>query len=74
MPIVKDATNSRKSRRLKKTIAKAGQARAKGEKAIKNIKSSSSASDIAKNQSKALKQRRKYDRMAKRAERIGKRM
>ena len=74
MPIVKDATNSRKSRRLKKTIAKAGQARAKGKKAIKNIKSSSSASNIAKNQSKALKQRRKYDRMAKRAERIGKRM
>jgi hypothetical protein len=74
MPIVKDATNSRKSRRLKKTIAKASQARAKGEKAIKNIKSSSSTSDIAKNQSKALKQRRKYDRMAKRAERIGKRM
>lgn len=74
MPIVKDATSSRKSRRLKKTIGKAVEARNKGEKAIKNIKSSSSASDIAKNQAKALKQRRKYDRMKKRAGRIGKRM
>ncbi len=74
MPIVKDATSSRKSRRLEKTIGKAVEARNKGEKAIKNIKSSSSASDIAKNQAKALKQRRKYDRMKKRAGRIGKRM
>ena len=73
MPIVKDATSSRKSRRIQKAIGKATEARAKGTKAIKNIKSSSSASDVAKNQAKALKQRRKYDRMKKRVERISKR-
>ena len=57
MPIIKDATSkrsSRKSRRIKKTVSKAVQAKKESIKAIKNIKSSSSASDVAKNQAKAL--------------------
>mgnify|MGYP006096829471 FL=1 len=76
MPIVKDATSkrsSRKSRRIKKTVNKAIQAKKESIKAIKNIKSSSSASDIAKNQAKALRKKKKYNRLEKRAIRVSNR-
>mgnify|MGYP003650416263 CR=1 FL=1 len=76
MPIVKDATSkrsSRKSRRIKKTVSKAVQAKKESIKAIKNIKSSSSASDVAKNQAKALRKKKKYNRLEKRAIRVSNR-
>ena len=76
MPIVKDAISkrsARKSRRIKKTVNKAVQAKKESIKAIKNIKSSSSASDIAKNQAKALKKKKKYNRLEKRAIRVSNR-
>jgi len=74
-PIAKEVVSSRKSRRLEKTVGKAVEAKAKANKAIEGVKSAvgKDSAAVAKNQAKALQQKRKYDRLEKRAVRISNR-
>ena len=74
-PIAEEVVSSRKSRRLEKTVGKAVEAKAKANKAIEGVKSAvgKDPAAVAKNQAKALQQKRKYDRLEERAVRISNR-